>query len=129
MLERQLELEGGLTVCRLGALCPDGGQALEGALRLADQAGGPLPLLVAGEGQMGPLHRLDQLARVAQQTAPLGDGLLLPGLQLRPLQLVDLELQAVNVEGIRLYFEGDGPRALTIRADAHYVDQGGRCLL
>ena len=34
MLERQLELEGGLTVCRLGALCPDGGQALECALRL-----------------------------------------------------------------------------------------------
>ena len=34
MLERQLELEGGLTVCRLGALRPDGGQALECALRL-----------------------------------------------------------------------------------------------
>ena len=34
MLERQLELEGGLTVCRLGALRPEGGQALECVLRL-----------------------------------------------------------------------------------------------
>ena len=92
MLERQLELEGGLTVCRLGALCPDGGQALECALRLE-----------------GDEERGSRVVVLPPHQGP--------------------EPRDVAVEGIRLYFEGDGPRALTIRADAHYVDQGGRCLL
>ena len=108
MLERQLELEGGLTVCRLGALCPDGGQALECALRL--------------EGVL-PGRRVAVRVEAMGGKEDGGSGLF----ALPPHQ--GAKPQDVAVEGIRLYFEGDGPRAITIRADAHYVDQGGRCLL
>ena len=107
MLERQLELEGGLTVCRLGALCPDGGQALECALRLE----GVLPgrrVAVRVEALEGDEERGSRVVVLPPHQGP--------------------EPRDVAVEGIRLYFEGDGPRALTVRADAHYVDQGGRCL-
>jgi len=48
---------------------------------------------------MGALYRLNQLARIAQQIAALGEGLLLPSLQSGPLQLGDLELQTVNAPG------------------------------
>lgn len=107
MLERQLELEGGLTVCRLGALCPDGGQALECALRLE----GVLPgrrVAVRVEAMEGDEERGSRVVVLPPRPGP--------------------EPEDVPV-AVRLYFEGDGPRALTLRADAHYVDQGGRCLL
>ena len=48
---------------------------------------------------MGALYRLNQLARIAQQIAALGEGLLLPSLQSGPLQLGNLELQTVNAPG------------------------------
>lgn len=107
MLERQLELEGGLTVCRLGTLCPDGGQALECVLRLEGvQPGRRVALWVeALEG--------DETAAFRVLTLPPRSG---------------PEPEDVPVT-VRLYFEGGGPRALTVRADAHYMDQGGRCLL
>ena len=107
MLERQLELEGGLTVCRLGALRPEGGQALECTLRLEGvRPGRRVALWVeALEG--------DEVTAFRVLTLPPRSG---PGPEDVPVT-------------VRLYFEGDGPRSLTVRADAHYVDQGGRCLL
>ena len=48
---------------------------------------------------MGARYRLNQLARIAQQIAALGEGPLLPSLQSGPLQLGDLELQTVNAPG------------------------------
>ena len=36
----------------------------------------------------------------------------------------------VRIEGIRLYLPGGaGPEGLTLRADAHYIDRGDRCVL
>ena len=107
MLERQLELEGGLTVCRLGALCPDGGQALECALRLEGVHPGRR-VAVRVEALEGDEERGSRVVVLPPRPGP--------------------EPEDVPV-AVRLYFEGDGPRALTLRADAHYVDQGGRCLL
>ena len=91
-----------------GGLRPDGGQALECALRLE----GVLPgrrVAVRVEAMEGDEERGSRVVVLPPHQGP--------------------EPRDVAVEGIRLYFEGDGPRALTIRADAHYVDQGGRCLL
>ncbi len=107
MLERQLELEGGLTVCRLGALRPEGGQALECILRLEGVAPGRR-LAVSVEALEG-----DEVVGSRVLTLPPRGG----------TSPEDVPL------AVRLYFEGDGPRPLTVRADAHYVDQGGRCLL
>lgn len=107
MLERQLELEGGLTVCRLGALRPEGGQALECVLRLE----GVLPdrrVALWVEALEGDEARESRVVVLPPRPGP--------------------EPEDVPVT-VRLYFEGDGPRALTLRADAHYMDQGGRCLL
>ena len=107
MLERQLELEGGLTLCPLGALRPAGGQTLECALRLeAVRPGRRVILWVeADEGGQPAAFRTVVLP---PQPGP--------------------EPADVPVT-VRLYFDGDGPRALTLRADAHYLDPAGRCLL
>ena len=36
----------------------------------------------------------------------------------------------VRIEGIRLYLPGGAvPEELTLRADAHYIDRGDRCVL
>ena len=36
----------------------------------------------------------------------------------------------VRIEGIRFYLPGGaGPEGLTLRADAHYIDRGDRCVL
>ena len=107
MLERQLELAGGLTVCPLGPLRPEGGQILECALRLE----GVLP------GR-----------RVAVSVEALeGDEVV--GSRVLVLPPLGGAAPADTPLTVRLYFDGDGPRPLTVRADAHYMDQGGRCLL
>ena len=106
MLERKLTLEGGLTVCPL-ALRPEGGQVLECPLRLE----GVLPgrrVAVSVEALEGDEVRGSRVVVLPPQGGA--------------------EPAGVPVT-VRLYFEGDGPRALTLRADAHYMDQGGRCLL
>ena len=107
MLECQLELEGGLTVCRLGALRPEGGQALECLLRLEGVQPGRR-VAVSAEALEG-----EEVIASRVFSVPPADG---PGPGDVPVVL-------------RLYFEGDGPRTITLRADAHYADQSGRCVL
>ena len=107
MLERQLELEGGLTVCPLGPLRPEGGQVLEIPLRLE----GVLPerrVAVWVEALEGDAAQGFRVLALPPHHGPVPRDVTVP---------------------VRLYFEGDGPRTITVRADAHYMDEGGRCLL
>ena len=107
MLERQLELGSGLTVCPLGDLALEDGQLLQCTLRLTGVVPGRRVALWV-EGLEGDEARESRVVVLPPRPGP--------------------EPEDVPVT-VRLYFEGDGPRALTLRADAHYMDQGGRCLL
>ncbi|WP_297214371.1 hypothetical protein [uncultured Flavonifractor sp.] len=109
MLERQLTLEGGTLYCDLGPLEPGGWQTLDCSLRLA----GVLPerrVAVAVEVTEGDICRG---ARIFSVPAHHGS------------QAADVVLR-----GVRFYLpEAEAPRRLTVRADAHYLDLGQRCLL
>ena len=109
MLEYRLEPEGGLLVCALGTLEVGGGQIVECSLCLSDI----LPerrvalavALLEGEQLRGP----------RRYTVP-------PHHEDGPAD--------VRIEGIRFYLPGGaGPEGLTLRADAHYIDRGDRCVL
>ena len=110
MLERRLELNGGLMTADLGVLRPDGGgQILECSLRLE----GLLPeRRVALELELleGDACRGVRMITLPPHHSPFPRDLLLTG--------------------IRFYLpDGPGPRDLTVRAEAHYVDRNERCLL
>src|SRR5699024_642140 len=76
---------------------PGGGQ---GRRRLPEGADRPAAVVAAGEAPEGPLDGGHELLAVAEQVPPLAESLLLPCLQLRPLQLTDLELEAVHPPGL-----------------------------
>ena len=107
MLERRLEPEGGLTVCPLGDLALEDGQLLECTLRLTGVVPGRRVALwlEALEG--------DEVVGWRALTLPPRPG---PEPEDVPLTL-------------RLCIPGGKPRSLTLRADAHYADQNGRCVL
>ncbi len=119
-MERRFVLEGGQTVCPLGPLCPEGaGQVAEFTLLLE----GVLPerrvavALWAYELDPGGTEH-PRGTRVF--TVPAHHG---------------TEATDISLEGIRfllppdLDVSGGGPRRLRVRAEAHYVDAGERCLL
>ena len=116
MLERIITLEGGdLVTCRLGELTPgDGGKVLEVSLRLT----GVLPErrtaveveLAEEDGAGGAYPRGVRVLAIPAHHGPAA---------------IDLVLR-----GIRFYLpESCSPRRLTVRSDAHYLEQGERCLL
>ena len=101
MLEYRLEPEGGLLVCALGTLEVGGGQIVECSLCLSDILPERRVALAVEllEGYTVPPHHEDGPADV-------------------------------RIEGIRFYLPGGaGPEGLTLRADAHYIDRGDRCVL
>ncbi|MEQ2455946.1 hypothetical protein [Flavonifractor hominis] len=109
MLERRVELEGGLLSCDLGVLSPDGGQVLECTLRLT---------AVAPE------------RRVAVEVEALERGAVCAARIFTVPAHHEAGPRDIVLTGIRLFFPGgDGPRSLTLRADAHYVDRNERCAL
>lgn len=109
VLERQLELEGGLTVCRLGTLRPESGQTLECLLRLEGVQPGRR-VAVSVDAVEGDITRGTRIFAV-----PAHHG----------LEAVDVVLR-----GIRFYLPQEVPaRLLRVRADAHYLEQGERCIL
>ena len=109
MLERQLTLEGGTVYCDLGSLDPGGWQTLDCSLRLT----GVLPerrVAVSVEVAEGDVIRGTRVFAVPAHHNPAA---------------VDLVLR-----GIRFYLPEDAlSRRLVVRADAHYLEQGERCLL
>ena len=107
MLERRLELEGGLAVCPLGELEPEDGQLLECTLRLRRVVPGRRVAL-----WLEALEGEEVLGWRALALPPR------PGPEPEDVPLT-----------LRLCIPGGGPRSLTIRADAHYTDQNGRCVL
>ena len=109
MLERQIKPEGGVVYCDLGRLYPEAGQIIDCSMTLA----GVLPE-----------------RRVALAVE------LLEGEQLRGTRLYTVPPHHedgpadVRIEGIRFYLPGGaGSEGLTLRADAHYIDRGDRCVL
>ena len=119
-MERQLVLEGGLMVCDLGGLRPGGGgQTLECNLRLTEvdpDRRVAVAVTVAERSPDGAEHpRGTQMFTVPPHT---GDGprdIMLKGIQFFLPEDLDES--------------GGGPRRLTVRAGAHYVDANERCLL
>ena len=109
MLERKLTLEGGTLYCHLGSLEPGGWQTLDCSLRLA----GVLPerrVAVSVEVLEGDVIRGSRIFAVPAHHGPAATDLVL--------------------RGIRFYLpESCSPRRLTVRSDAHYLEQGERCLL
>ena len=109
MLERKLTLEGGTLYCDLGSLDPGGWQTLDCSLRLT----GVLPerrVAVAVAVTEGDVVRGSRIFAVPAHHGP---------------EATDLMLR-----GIRFYLpESLSPRRLTVQADAHYLEQGERCLL
>ena len=85
---------------QLGNLIADSLSASKGLLRRHDQSHSSLAFLVPGQSHVGPLHRVDELSRVPQHRPTLGELLLFPRLQVGPLQLADLEGQAVDAPGL-----------------------------
>lgn len=109
MLERQLMLEGGTLYCSVGSLAPESWQILDCSLHLT----GVLPerrVAVAVEVLEDGLPRGTRIFSVPAHHGPAA---------------TDIVLQ-----DIRFYLpEASCPRRLTVRADAHYLDWGQRCLL
>ena len=109
MLERELELEGGLLCCDLGGLPLREGQTVECSLLLE----GVLPerrVAVAAELLEEGESRGVRMAEVPPHHAGTPRDILLTGL--------------------RFYLpQGGRTRPVTIRADAHYIDRCGRCAL
>ena len=109
MLEYRLEPEGGLLVCALGTLEVGGGQIVECSLCLSD---------ILPERRVALAVELlegEQLRGTRLYTGP-------PHHEDGPAD--------VRIEGIRFYLPGGaGPERLTLRADAHYIDRGDRCVL
>ena len=109
MLERQLELEGGLLFCDLGGLHPDGGQILECSLCLE---------------QVAPERRVSVEVEVLEHGNVRESRLLTV-----PAHHASTPLDQ-SISGIRFFFpDGDGPRTVTSRASAHYLDRNARSLL
>ena len=109
MLERDLTLEGGTLYCDLGSLDPGGWQALDCSLRLT----GVLPdrrAAVCVEVLEGDVVRGTRIFAVPAHSGP--------------------EAADIVLRGIRFYLPREIPaRRLSIRADAHYLERGERCLL
>ena len=111
---------GGLLACRPLPLVPgDGGQVLDILLRFE---------AVQPERRVAAAVTLDELD---------GDGVVYPrGLHIFSLPaLHGKETGALEAPPVRfvlpeeLDVSGGGPRRLTLRVDAHYIDRGERCLL
>lgn len=109
MLERNLTLEGGTLYCDLGSLDPGDWQVLDCSLRLAEV----LPdrrTAVCVEVLEGDVVRGTRIFAVPAHQGP--------------------EAADIILRGIRFYLPREIPaRRLSVRADAHYLERGERCLL
>ena len=119
-MERQITLEGGLLSCDLGGLEPSrDGQILQCRLRLTDilpERRVAVAASVAERDGQGREH--PRGVRTAVVPPHHGEG---------PRDLAVPPLRFILPGELDL---GDGgPRRLTVRAEAHYIDQGGRCIL
>ena len=99
----------------LGELCGQSGSlgahvpsSDHGVLRLFYQRGRTLLGLVSRQGKVGPLHRVNEFACIAEELPPLGEFLVLPWPELRTLQLTNLESEAVYAPGFfcLIHFQG-----------------------
>ena len=72
----------------------------EGLLRLAQQCHRAHLLVVSAEEEVGANHRGQELLPVPQDIPPTHQLLLFPGLELGPLQLVDLEFEGIHPPGL-----------------------------
>ncbi len=120
MMERQLTLEGGLTVCNLGSLRPGGdGRAVECSLRLEGVHPERRVAVCVSAAELSPdgteHPRGTQMVTVPPHHSPDAADILINGF--RFLLPEDLDVG------------GGGPRRLTLRAQAHSVDGNERCLL
>jgi len=119
-MERQLTLEGGLTVCNLGPLRPSGDdQAVACSLRLEGVRPERRVAVCVSAAELSPdgeeHPRGTQMLTVPPHHGPEPADILLSGISF--LLPEDLDV-------------GDGePRRVTLRAQAHYVDANARCLL
>ncbi len=120
-MERELTLtENGLLVCRLEPLSPgDPGQILELSLRLA----GVCPerrVAVAASVTERDVQGREHPRGVRTAVVP-------PHHEAGPRDLAAPPLRFILPGELDL--GGGGPRRLTVRAEAHYIDQGGCCTL
>ena len=120
-MERELNLtENGLLIYDLDKLAPGGqGQILEFTLRL----GGVCPerrVAVAVAVTERDCQNREHPRGIRTAVVPPHHGEGPRDLAIQPFRFIlpgDLDLG------------GGGPRRLTVRADAHYIDQGGCCIL
>lgn len=119
-MERELILENGtLTVCRLDGLTPDSGAVLECALRLTGVLPGRRIAVAVTVTERDEAGREFPRGTRVLAVPPHSGG----------------EPRDVEAEPLRFFLPGEldvsggGRRRITVRAGAHYIDGGERCLL
>ena len=73
---------------------------LQSPLGLHEEGHRPGAVLVPREGEVGALDRPAEVGGVAEDVPALVQGLLLPRRKVRPLQLIDLELEGIHPAGL-----------------------------
>ena len=94
---------------QLSHVAGEGADAGDGLLRVPKGGDGAASLLPAVQAVVRPGQGGEVLLPVPQQVPPLCEALLLAGHQLGPLQLVDLEAEAVHPPGLLRLVHLEGP--------------------